>query len=399
MRAYHQLKRGERAGAAQSFRELTRSCPQFADPWIWLSATVDDPVERITCLNKAVLLEPAHPLALDALDIAQGKVSPTAGRDEPVSVVVVRCPQCGGRLGHAPGAETVQCRHCGHRIRLQGADPPGWRAPSITTLRLMRRYRGRAWDEVEHILHCQTCGAELTRSRHLTQRCTYCGSTHVLAEDDPRILQQPDSLFPFEIDEKGAADAVRGAGRADLEIEALQGLYVPFWLFDGVVEVRWLQTYKDQAPDSVREDKLTYNNMFFPAVDVPPPSLLDEIPPFHLYRLVSYQAHFLADWPAQLPSLDVEVVAEDACDAMLALAHRRSGLPVKAQVSWDRDEDKPTPSQVSRSFQVSGVTYQLVLVPVWGALLRLGEKRRLALVNGQTGRVVLGPQIVPKSGG
>ena len=386
--AYQRLRRGEHAAAARDFQELVRSCPQFADPWIWLSATLDDPAKRITCLDRAVLLEPAHPLALDALDIAQGKVP-----SRPVSeaeLVFVRCPQCGGKLAYAPGAEAIECEHCGHEIHLRRTRPPARRAPSLTTLRLMRRYQDRVWDGVEHIHHCQACGAGLVTSRHLAQACAYCGSTHVLVEDDPRILQQPDSLVPFEIDREGAAEAVRGAGHTEAKIAALRGLYVPFYLFDGAVEIRWLQRYQDQDPDSAREDKLVYNNICFPAVDVPPPSLLDELPPFHLYRLVSFRADLLADWPAQLPNLDVEVVAEDAHDAMLALARKQSGLPVKVQISWDGDGDKPTPSQAARSFQVCGVTYQLVLIPVWVAVLQDRKGRGLALVNGQTGKVVSG---------
>ena len=64
----------------------------------------------------------------------------------------------------------------------------------------------------------------------------------------------------------------------------------------------------------------------------------------------------------------------------------RSGLPV--QISWDGDS--PTRSQAARSFQVSGVTYQLVSLPVWVAGLQDRKGRSLALVNGQTGKGVSG---------
>lgn len=399
MRAYQRLRRGERAAAAQGFRALAAPPFQFADPWIWLSATVDDPMERIACLDKAIHLEPAHPLALDALDIAQGKVSPAASRREPEStVVVVRCSHCGGKLHYEPGDEAVRCRYCGREITLQKASLPGREAPSMTTLRLLRRYQGGPWDEVGRVLHCQTCGAALilsrspSRIRHLAQECTYCGSTHVHVEDDPRRPEQPAGLLPFEIDEKEAAEAARtagsSAGHPAAELESLRGLYAPFWMFDGAVEVRWLQTYQGQAPASEREEKIRYDDLLFPAVDVPPLSLLDEVPPFHLYKLVAYQAHFLADWPAQLPNLDVETAVEDAYDAMLALAHRRSGPAVRVRVSWD--EQETAPSQTFRSFQVSDVTYQLVLAPLWVATLRSRKGRSLVLVNGQTGKVAAG---------
>ena len=43
-----------------------------------------------------------------------------------------------------------------------------------------------------------------------------------------------------------------------------------------------------------------------------------------------------------------------------------------------------------RSFQVICTAYQLVLLPVWVALLQSKDGRSLALVNGQTGKTVMG---------
>jgi hypothetical protein len=37
------------------------------------------------------------------------------------------------------------------------------------------------------------------------------------------------------------------------------------------------------------------------------------------------------------------------------------------------------------------MTYQLVLLPVWVALMQGADRRSLALVNGQTGKVAFGP--------
>ena len=47
------------------------------------------------------------------------------------------------------------------------------------------------------------------------------------------------------------------------------------------------------------------------------------------------------------------------------------------------------PAQLRRTFQVTTVTYQLVLLPVWVALVQREEKRRLAVINAQTGKTAL----------
>ncbi len=80
---------------------------------------------------------------------------------------------------------------------------------------------------------------------------------------------------------------------------------------------------------------MTYDNLPFPGVDIPPPSFLDQVPPFDLHALVPYEPRLLADWPAQLYNLDVEVVVEDAYDTMLALTYRQAGPPVMVSVTWD----------------------------------------------------------------
>jgi hypothetical protein len=109
----------------------------------------------------------------------------------------------------------------------------------------------------------------------------------------------------------------------------------------------------------------------------------------------------LADWPTQLYNLDVEVVVEDAYVAMLALA-RRQDDPLKGTVMMVvRPILSCFSATTTRSLQVSGTTYQLVLLPVWVAVLQTKEGRGLALANGQTGKVVSGLVLPgdPKGGG
>ena len=402
VRAYQHLRRGDRATATRGFQGLARTCPQFAEPWIWLSATADAPGRRSDCLTRAIGREPAHPLALDAQAVIQGEASLSEPQRDvgESAATIVRCPRCGGSLRHELGTEEITCQYCSYRAGIRDGD---WHEaeepPLVTTLRLQRRMQGPDWSEVAQTLHCQACGAELGMALHLAGQCAYCGSTNVLMEEDVRTLLQPDSLLPFVIDERQVSDALREAvragsgvfrGRRSLKIRSLRGVYVPFWVFDGTVEARWVETSASGELYSAQDRRIKYHDLAFPGVDVPPPSLLDQVGPFRLRKLVSYEARLLADWPAQLYTLDVEVVVEDAYDTMLLLSRRRAGLPAKVEVSW---EDKAPPAETRRTFQVSGVTYQLALLPVWVALLEVRKGRSLALVNGQTGKVAMGPTL------
>jgi len=397
---YLLLKHGDRVTAAQHLGALTLMCPEFADAWVWMTATTDDPAKRIECLENAVLQEPAHPLARDALAVARGRVSP--GERPEQQVTVTKCPQCGGALHYEPGATDVVCPYCDHRLDLQGIKLLEQEATPIGDLQLQRRYRGHAWAQVQRIVRCQACGAELTMTHHLAKQCAFCGSTNVLVEDNRRTFEQPDGFLPFKINEQQAADAIHKAqhsglrglktwwtGKEHKPVE-LQSVYLPFWVFDGIVEVRaWTAGGFDQPAPSggatPTADMMVFDNLLFSAVKVPPPAFLGRTFPFELEALVPYEPRLLADWPAALYHLDVEVAVEDAYDAMIALARRRV-RPLAAPESSGY-------AHLRRSFQVSSTTYQLVLLPAWVALVQYEDKRSLALVNGQTGKVAFGPAL------
>jgi predicted RNA-binding Zn-ribbon protein involved in translation (DUF1610 family) len=437
--AYLLLKRGEQARAAQTLRELTRRYPNFPDPWVWLSATTDDLDERIDCLENAVLVEPSHPLAREALAIAQGKVSRSVkgsmdhGQQQTVQA---KCPQCGGGLRYEPGATSVSCPYCGHLQQLEQANVVDGDASLLRNLQLRRRMQGQEWREARRVVHCRACGAELTMSRHLAKECVFCGSSSVLAEDSQLALEQPDGFLPFKLDEDQAIAAVEKTQRSAMgriktwwigERQKLQGLhavYLPFWLFDGIVEVRkpvlgqvdqgsdWAQAVwtsfaagavgdspaerlsvsveGDQEKRSalLKKNLIIFDNLLYSAIDFPPWWLLRQVLPFHLQVVVPYEPQLLADWPAVLHQRDVEEVVQQACNTMLAKAVWRNKSLALSQASDF--------AELRRTFQVTTVTYQLLLLPVWVGLGLREKEQRLVLVNGQTGNVVWSSPLRPR---
>jgi DNA-directed RNA polymerase subunit RPC12/RpoP len=402
---YAHLRRGDKAAAAQTLQKLTHSLPQFADAWIWLSATSEDAAERFVYLNEAIRFEPAHPLAVNALAIAHGDVTPTGETNEKGQghvITLARCERCGGTLQYEPGSDEVLCSYCGHALRLKQAEFPDAPAPRVSTLRLQRHYESRYWVEADRIVHCRACGAELTLTHHLAKQCVYCISSNVLVEDKEHNLQQPDGFLPFEVDAENASlilskvlrkgSRKQSADGSDRDWqENLQGIYVPYWVFDAIVELRMRWAFEDGTLSDGQPERQTFYNLLFPGVNLPPPSFLDQITPFNLSTLIPYSPRLLADWAAQLYNQDVEIVVEDVYDALLALASSRAGPPIVT------DETPPEGARAVRTLQVSNTTYQLLLVPIWISNFSLGDKSGLALVNGQSGQVVMGMTLPPRT--
>jgi len=204
--AYLWLRRGRRDRAADDLAALAFSAPQFVDLWVWRTATTDDVQQRLEYLDKATRLDLGHPLARDALAVAQGQVSP-AGERRQQALVTTQCPQCGAGLRYDPGAAQVECAHCGHRVALEATNVVDQQARAVHSLRLERRYQGHTWAEAQRIVHCCTCSADLTMSDYLAQRCAFCGSTNVLIEESQRLLEQPDGLLPFQVTRERALAA------------------------------------------------------------------------------------------------------------------------------------------------------------------------------------------------
>ena len=394
--AYVLLKRGKRALALDWLRDQTEKTPRFADPWIWLAAATDDQAERIDCLETAVLLEPTHPLAREAFSIASGRVSPNgspAERDAGPRFRVVKCPQCGGALRYEPGATEVECQFCGRPFGLEETDVLEQQTGLMGELRLTRRFQGTTWREVDRIACCQSCGAELVMTHHLARQCVFCGSTSVLVEDLRQALIQPDGFLPFKIREEQAAKALRRAldshrrrSGDSSQVQRPRGIYLPYWVFDGFVEARYQPTTLEgvlapnRRPEPYRR-LLMFDNLLYSAMERPFARLLEGILPYKLRKLVPYDAHLLADWAAAIYRRDVEQVADEARDAMLEAAIRRTRRSSpEAFKSWN----------VKRCFQVTTVTYQLVLLPVWTAVVGPRGQRAVVMVNGQTGEVASG---------
>jgi hypothetical protein len=100
----------------------------------------------------------------------------------------------------------------------------------------------------------------------------------------------------------------------------------------------------------------------YSAIDFPPWWLLKQILPLEMQAAVSYEPQLLGNWPAALYQRDVEQVVQEAYNTMLVKAiWRNRSLALGEAVSF---------SELRRTFQVTTVTYQLVLLPVWVGLGR-----------------------------
>ncbi len=398
IRAYYLLRMGRYDTAEHVLRDLVRRAPESPDALIWLAAAIEDPDEQRRCTERAFLLEPTHPLVRDAQAVLAGRVSMEeatrpAGGDE---VRQTDCPQCGGALYFPPGAAEVACPYCGRTVPLPDGRMVDTRAAVLDDLRLERRVKGRRWEQAERVLRCQSCGAGLIMTRHLARRCLYCGSTHVLLETNAQSLEAPDGVLPFLLDERAARECVTHAGGGLLaglvarfvgrqQAAELVDTFIPFWAFEGYVEVRsW-----DERETLVRVNTRLVGPLLLPAVREPPAELLGALLPYDVDKALVYDGDMMAGRDVALYTEDVESVAVMAYAAMVACARRaqKATDELEQELEAIGRERERKPRRLHHTFHVTGSTYRLLLLPVWlgWAYGPQGARKRIA-VNGRNGR-------------
>jgi hypothetical protein len=115
--------------------------------------------------------------------------------------------------------------------------------------------------------------------------------------------------------------------------------------------------------------------------------------PFDWKTLAPYEPRLLADWPIRVHSLDVESLVAEIQQRMIAQTKRQmTGWRFEMTTTAIKTSSGLWIAAKPATYRVHDMTYRLVLVPVWIAILVGRERRLLALVNGQTGKVALEPQ-------
>jgi hypothetical protein len=319
-----------------------------------------------------------------------------------VAVRKFECDGCGALLLFDAATDQLKCGFCGSTRAIEREE--GWTAPE-TAIEEAETSAPRRSVETK-TFRCDNCGAEVTFAPNVVaDRCPFCGSSHVVegAGDPSRI--RPVAVVPFAIAESAARAAwgvwIRkglfrpSALRRTSVVEALRGIYVPFWTFDTATWSRWTadagyrytttvmvngraqtQTHIRWVPASgERSDE--YDDVLVCASRGVDEGILGKTYPYRLGEARAFREEYLSGWNAEEYAVD------------LGLGWRRAREHVNSEeVSRCARE---VPGDTHRSLRVwtqhSRVTWKHLLLPLWIAAYRYRDKTWLFLVNGQTGKV------------
>ena len=158
-----------------------------------------------------------------------------------------KCPCCNGSVEFNSAAQKMKCPYCDtefdpevltayeESLREDQEDEMEWESEAGTT-----------WQDGEseglRSYICQSCNGEIVGDENTGATfCPFCGSPVIMTGQFAGDLR-PNYVIPFRLDKQAAMDALKKHCKGkkllpkiffeENHIDKIQGIYVPFWLFD-----------------------------------------------------------------------------------------------------------------------------------------------------------------------
>ena len=338
-----------------------------------------------------------------------------------------QCPACTGPLHYSESLGKLKCDYCGTEYEVAEIEAmyakkeeksveAQKKAEKETEQKKQQQAKAaeEGWDTSDinddwgkdaagmKSYNCPSCGAELICDETTAATsCPYCGNPTVVPGQFSGVLK-PDYVIPFKVSKKEAIEKLKMhyKGRPYLpksfkdnnHIEEIQGVYVPFWMFDGKAsgEASYKATTSkvyekgDEEITETRHEVSRAGSIGFEKIPVDasskmPDDHMDSIEPYDYTGLkefsTAYLPGFLAD-KYDVSVKDSQKRADTRCASTLEDALRGTVTGY----------DSCTLEHKQIDLKRGKVHY--ALLPVWMLHTKWNGQDFLFAMNGQTGKMV-----------
>lgn len=322
------------------------------------------------------------------------------------------CKQCGAKQKFEPGMNALKCEYCGYRNHLSNtADQPKEEKDYATYFKELANQKPK--EEVKDI-KCTSCAATTSCESHIESfECPYCG-THLVNQGSQHELIKPEYLLPFKIKrEQGNQKyktwlqklwfAPNDLKKYATQAEKLNGLYIPFWTYDTLVDTKYTgqrgedyyvtenytTTENGKSVTKTRQVRKTrwysaygnvkndFDDILVAASQSLPKKHLDELEPWDLEKLTKYSPEYLSGFVTESYTIDLAKGFDEAKEKVQG----DIDTTIRRHIGGDRQRI------LSKTSTYNDITFKHILLPVWISAYKYKEKLYRFLVNGRTGEV------------
>jgi len=303
-----------------------------------------------------------------------------------------KCPNCGAPIHFKPELGKFKCDHCDSEFC----------AEQLTD---MDKIKDVIDKQLEHYVNynCPDCGAEIITDENTAATfCVYCGNTSIIKS---RLSGDfaPKYIIPFKMDKDKAVNAFKNLrkGRplvpssfvSEKNIQKIQGVYIPFWLYDisvdGTVNARATKVTSWSRGDTHYTKTDTYHvvrggSIGYTRVPVDGSTrfnndMMNSIEPFDYSKLIDYNHAYLSGFLAEKYDVDKDTAYEDAEKRTLNSTREEMLGSMIGYTTKNITSDDLKAS-------INETTY--VLLPVWMVNVKYKDKFYLFAMNGESGKFI-----------
>jgi DNA-directed RNA polymerase subunit RPC12/RpoP len=319
-----------------------------------------------------------------------------------------KCPNCSGAVKFDSGIQKMKCPYCDTEFEIAAlADYQNRLSlPEKDNFEIDASKAVSTWDESDlgdlSTGSCPSCGAELIGDKNtIATVCPCCGNTQIMQKRVQGLLK-PEYVIPFQLDKKAAKEALikfyQGKKllpnffKTENHVNNIQGLYVPFWLFDA--KARGSVSFKATRVIGWRDSKYNYTktdfysvqregNLGFEKISVDGSEKMDDdymdsIEPFDYGKLKDFQTAYLSGYLAEKYDVSVDACKERAVKRIKKSVESQFRASVQGYATVTKERS---------SVNVEDGKAAYSLFPVWVLNSKYKNENYQFIMNGQSGLI------------
>ena len=305
------------------------------------------------------------------------------------------CPNCGGTLQFDPGAGKMKCIYCDSLFTQEEAEAFFNQQNADESA----KESGDDWGDLADNMRaysCNTCGAEIICDENTgATKCPYCDNTTIIETQFTGAVK-PDLVIPFAFDKNQAMAKYKEYYEkrkllpkdflSNNKVEEIQGVYVPFWLYDGScsIDAEFEAADKTETDTEIirkiykadRRGHIGFENVPADASKRMPDDIMDSIEPFQFDQLKPFSMIYLPGFLAERFDVEGDDDLERAEKRVINTAKQKTKDTVKHNEVSEKRGD----------YKVNYTKKKYAMLPVWYLTTSWNGKQWNFAMNGQTGK-------------
>jgi DNA-directed RNA polymerase subunit RPC12/RpoP len=318
------------------------------------------------------------------------------------------CRNCGANMVFDAKSGKLVCPYCAYAEEIVAGESVDERSYDEFLRRGAQNLQPMAQNALQ--ARCESCGATVNFTPPETARsCDFCGAKIVAQPKSADPLIAPEGVLPFRVPTNQASanftqwlsalwfapSALKTMATAD----KLSSIYIPYWTYDAFASSRYrgergeyyyeTETFYENGEQKQRQVRRThwspvagevtrqFDDVCIPATKSLPQKYLENLEPWDLAELKSYEPAFLSGHKAQT----YQVPIDEGFGRFRQIA---AGV-IETDVRRDIGGDEQRVSELTTDF--ANITFKHLLLPIYAGAYRFNGRVFQIVVNGRTGEV------------